>query len=269
MNPRTLLRSLVMATSLVTIAATQSQAQNLVQGTFEGWNTTTGTPPRGNPFFWSGTVTQTAGLVGGSNFSATIQPATTSDNLFQTPSDTTVKNLSLSFQFVATDSGSASNRSLQLILQQPGSTIPINMIITRGTSAGLLSLKASDGTAFQTIAEDIFSASTYNSSTGVWSSTSVYQMTLNVSFGAGAIASNYSVSYGLVGGAQSTLSNINIFSVAPTDNGVNQVRFTTNSFGSAFAIDNVSLTAIPEPVTSAVLLSAGTLAFAAMVRRRQ
>lgn len=270
MNPRTLLRSLIVATSLVTVAATHSSAQNLVQGTFESWGTTTGTPPRGNPFFWSGTVTQTAGLVGGSTFSATIQPSATPDNLFQTPSNTTASNFSLSFQFVASDPG-AGNRSLQLILQQPGSGQPINMILTRGSSAGLLSLQAHNGTSFQTIAADAFNSSIYNSSTGVWSSTSVYELTINASMGAGAGLSSYSITYGLVGGGQTTVSNLSNFFQAPVANGLNQVRFTTNASGSAFAIDNISLTAssIPEPSTTAILFGGVTLFSAMFIKRRR
>ncbi|MDR1281787.1 MAG: hypothetical protein LBK99_13330 [Opitutaceae bacterium] len=253
-------------------SAPDASAQNLsTNGDFEGWNALTGTPPRGNPHYWSGTVTRTAGLAAGSTYSATIQPESIADNLFQTPTFAAT-DFTLSFQFVTTDSGSTSNRSMQLILGN-SSTSAINLILTRGTTAGVLSLKAHNGSTWVTLLPDAFTASTYDSATGTWSNTTVYQMTITASFGANKEASSWTISYGLAGEGQSVPVNGSIFASTPPATGLGQLRFTTSAGagGSAFAIDNISLTqtqAVPEPRTVALFITTGVLLLAGVIHHR-
>lgn len=253
MKNMTLTRLTALAAILILNALTSLEAQTLTNGGFENWGTLTGSPPTGQPTGWSvsGTpnIIQAPGLVSGSNFSALIQSG---GQIYETltPNPTNVK---FDFSFVATDPGSSSSRSFSLTFGQPGANPSINLRMVRGSSAGSLTLQAFNGTSWAPVAVNTvnaFNASVYDSGTNTFTTANVYDMSIEISYGT---SSSYTISYGLHEGTMTTLSNLTAFAALNTSAGLSTIGFGTGT-ATGFAIDNLTMTVVPEPRQTALLL---------------
>ena len=140
----------LLAVIFSTLIIQSASAQLILNGNFESWGTTTGTPPSGIPTSWSSvgnTVPpyQTPGLLAGSTYSAFIRPNGTSNTVSQVLTSNTVKNFEISYTFAALDPGSTTQRSFNINLNQgtSGSNNSfLNLRTVRGSSAGVLSLES-------------------------------------------------------------------------------------------------------------------------------
>lgn len=260
-----------LAFTLIAANSLLAQADLLTNGSFENWEELSGAPERGLPTGWSAAGTtnpvRSAGF-DGTGYSTTL---TGNSGLLQTVSAVEpIKAFNLSFDFAA--SLQNTGRSLQFDLNQSATSTahrPVNIIIEAGTETGKLSLKAYNGTGWTTLGANIFDASTYDSATGEWTTLNAYTLSFDITFGPSG-ESGYSVSYGVVGSSLTTLATADIFSTAPLDGGLTQIRFlnTASGAGRPSVIDNVSLAAIPEPSSAALMLGAGILGLVVVRRRR-
>jgi len=245
-------------------------AQTLIlNGSLEDWGALTGTPPSGTPTSWgvassTNEPVQVAGLVAGSTFGAYVLNG--ANNTLQQNTSAQPLNFELDFVLAATDPGSASARSFNMTIGQNAVTNPsINLRTVRGSAAGKLTLQAFNGSAWTTVAADAFNASVYSS--GSFTTLNAYNINLAVDYG----TASYSISYGLVGEESTSITGLTAFqsAVVPGE-GVKNIGFLGSNSASGFAVDNVSVTAIPEPGSIAGL--AGCLALAAALlgtRRRR
>ncbi|MDZ4198131.1 MAG: PEP-CTERM sorting domain-containing protein [Kiritimatiellia bacterium] len=271
------MKKMFLTAVLMAMGSAGLHAELIQNGTLETWGALTNIPPQGAPTSWTvnGTApTQVPGLLAGSTYAALL-PANSgigTSELTQTiPILDRVNQFDFSFVVAAADPGSTSARSfhLQMLTQTgPGTfPVPIAMIMTRGSSAGVLSLKAYNGSAWLDVAANAFNASVYNPGDNEFSTLNAYQITVSADFG--SETPSYDVSYGLVGGSMTTVSNVNIFFQTPSEvNGRDLAILKFNGSASLgnYALDDISV--IPEP-GSIGLLAVGLFALRAIRRRRK
>lgn len=232
-----------------------ASAQVIDNGTFENWGTLTGSPPAGVPSNWSftGTVSpvQTAGLVSGSNYAALIQPG---GQIYQTISPNPT-NLKLDMTFAATNPGLTSSRSFNITIGEPGANPSLNFRMVAGSVAGMLTLQVHNGSAWSTLAANAFQSSVYDSASNTFTTLNAYDLSIELSYGT---TSSYSISYGLHGGTMTLLSNLTTFTAANA-NGMSTIGIVGSSSASPFAVDNLTLTVVPEPGRTAYLMWSGAV----------
>jgi len=239
----------------------------ITNGNLETWNSVSGTPPQGSPTGWAGagTVIRSGGLVAGSTYSGVIQ-AGQSGLYTQTLLESTPQ-FELSFVLAATDPGSVSSRSFNLQLSQSSGSF-LNFRTVRGSSgSGFLTLQVFNvATSSWTNLVQNLSASVYTGgATNTFTTLNPYQLTLDVNLTG---TPSWSLSYGLVGGAVTTLSNMTIFSASPTVGGaLTQFGFNGGSSVSNYGVDNISAISVPEPGTSLLALVGGLILVAKLRRK--
>lgn len=244
---------LVGITAFLFAAITLStQAQTLItNGNFETWTGISGNS--GTPTPWSGTVVRTAGLLSGSTYAALIQY----NSAISQAVSTTPTKFQLDFVFAATDPGS-SNRSLNFGMNEVGLANVLNIRTIGGTAAGKLTLQAFGGGAWTNVVVDAFDASVYNSGSNTFTTLNAYNFSLVMDFS----TSSYTISYGAVGSSMTTPITCTLFQNTPNGAGISTLSFLNTSSASStpFAVDNVVVTAVPEPESLAlIVLGAATL----------
>jgi hypothetical protein len=206
------------------------------------------------------------GLVAGSTYSAIIQ-GTTSSGLWQFLSDAPV-DASLSMVLASPSLPNASARSLHLQVYQPGSglgTSILNLRMINGTT-GTLTLQAHNGSTWVNLALNAFDVSVFNAEGNGFDTLNAYNLTID--FHLSDATPTYSITYGLVGSSQTTITDLSSFSVTPTTGvALTSVLFNGGSSAANYAVDNVDVSAIPEPSASFMLI--GVLALALVLRRRR
>lgn len=234
----------------------QAQIQLLTNGGLETWGTLNASN-QGTPASWStlsSTIapTRVAGLVSGSNYAAMLQYGannTLGPNVSGAAGNP--KQFQLDFVFAATDPGSASNRSLNFNMNQSlGASPALNFRTVQGASGvGFLNIQAFNGSAWKDVAIDLLATADLTVGAG-GAGMNAYNFSLSVDFAAGS----YSLSYGLV---SSSMVNAGTFTYFQSNNGngLTSLGFLNNSGATnkAYAIDNVSLLAVPEPGALALL----------------
>jgi len=267
-----LMKKILLAALLVGMGSAGLHAEVILNGTLESWGALTNTPPQGAPTSWTVTgkaPTQVPGLMVGSTYAALL-PANntlgTSEIQQIIPTGDRLSEFDFSFVFAASDPGSTTARSLHLqVMTYNGSTYPlaIAMRLVRGSSACTLSLQAYDGIGFVTVAANAFNVSVYDSGANEFSTLNAYNFQISGDF----MAAQYSVSYGAIGDAMTTVTNVNLFQNAPSEaNGqtLTAIKFAGTQSSGSYAVDNVSV--IPEP-GAVGLLAVGLLALRAIRRR--
>ncbi|MBC2601580.1 PEP-CTERM sorting domain-containing protein [Puniceicoccus vermicola] len=251
--------------SLFLLSASHLSAQLIENGSFDDWEDGM---PVGWSLFGSGATepTQIDGLVLGSTSAVLIENG---DSIRQMIVDgPAVAKLSLTF--AASSSTSASNRAFNLGIGsfEGGSTPSINfrMVNTTGEwDSNLLSLQAYDGSGagWVNVVENAFEGSVYEG--GTFTTENLYNLSVEVDFA--SETPSYSISYGMVGDEETTVSNITYFQ-SEIDS-LNAVSLTSPSADSYFAVDNMSLESIPEPNSTSLLLLGSVISFVVLVRRRR
>lgn len=271
-----------------------AQIQN---GGFETWGTitSTGTYSYGMPSNgWATTGSssqpqvsnpmQVAGLTSGSNYAAVIQTGTAAagyGTLQQTLSGT-MTSYKLSFDIAFTQAGTS--RSSQIwIGQNAANSNTINLIVNGSSTAGKMGLQLRDtaGAAWIDLGSSTgINASTYNSTTGLFTSINTYRFTITANnFSSANGALSYNIAYGTVindvytGVYQSADMAYNGQSTSQyVANGLGYVGFLGAFGGSTTAtpyiVDNVTVSAIPEP-TSLALMAGGLLLLCGRQVRRK
>ena len=256
------IQQLFLATAATLIGALSCAAQtNLISnGTFETWSS-------GVPSNWStnnsSNLYQNTGL--GSGISAVAQ---STGDLRQLTS-VAAKDFSLSFNFTVNKGvPSAFSQSFIISLYQTttittAATAWISLRFeTANSSTQPFSLSANTGSGWQSLTSAIFTPSALNAGNATFSSVSQYQ--LNITYN--DASNTYSIGYGAAGGSLTTLSSLAYFRNATTHDGLQGLQFYSNDGG--FALDNVVVSAIPEPSTYALAASACAM-MAVMIRRRR
>lgn len=248
------------ATTLIAGLSCAAQSNLISNGTFETWS-------GGIPTSWStnnsANLYQNTGL--GSGTSAVVQNATDLRQL----TSAAAKDFSVSFNFTINKSDTgAFSQSLVIALYQTtdlinsgGAWIHLRLQ-SFNTSTQSYSLAINDGTAWQTVTSTVFTPSVLDSGNATYSSVNQYQLTLTFN----DASNTYSIGYGTVGGSVTTLSNLSYFRNATTHDGLKGLQFYANQNG--YGLDNVVVTAIPEPSTYALAASACAL-MGVMIRRRR
>lgn len=214
-----------------------------VNGDLESWGSLSGVPPTGTPSGWVVTgvaPTQAPGLVTGSTCSALVTPGAA--NILAQNLAPAISRFTLEYIVAATDPGSDTSRSFHSRLFS-GTNALITLRMVRGSVAGKLSLQAYNGAGWQTLAADAFDASVYVPASNSFSTLNAYTIRLAVDF----LTDNYSLSYGRVGGALTTLPNVNLFQTTPNaTNGetLTQCDFCGMLSASAYAVDNIVITPV-------------------------
>lgn len=249
------------------VASSLSAQTLILNGSLEQWGALTGTPPSGTPTSWgvassTSKPVQIAGLVAESTYAAYVLNG--SNNTLQQNTSAQPLAFQLDFVLAATDPGSASARSFNMTIGQNTVTNPsINLRTVRGSEAGKLTLQAFNGSAWTTVAADAFSASVY--SAGSFTTLNAYNVSLAVDYG----TASYSISYGLVGEGSVSVTGLTAFQTAVVlGEGIKNISFLGSSSSSGFAVDNVSVTAIPEPSSVAGLAGFSALGVALFAARR-
>ena len=270
----------------------QAQIQN---GGFENWGTitSTGTYSYGAPNNWtlSGSSSQpqvsnpmqVAGLTSGSNYAAVVQtgaPASGYGAVSQTISGA-LSSFQLTFDLAVTQWGT--NRSAQIWIGQSvanGNTI--NLIINGSGTVGKLGLQVrNDNTTgvFNNIGSTTgINATTYNTTTGAFSNINAYRFTITANnFNSDNGALSYNVAYGtLINDVYTEVASSGFISNngAPnyTNAGLGYISFV-GAYGGAttytpYIVDNVTVTAIPEP-TAMALMAGGLLLLCGRQMRRK
>lgn len=258
----------------------QATAQNvIVNGGFDTWTNTTGTTVvSGTPTGWtySGTIAPVEGptISTGSGTSALITngapPSSSTGVLTQNVSSANLKTFNISFDLAVARNSPA--REFQMILTQ-GTNQTINLIINAG-STGKMTVQAHNGSGWQTIgtADMLNDSGVYTPGTNSFASLNEYNISLSVDWA--AATPTYSFTYTPSGGSSTTIGGLNYFFTAVTNSGVvnlSAVQFfgANSATGGYYAIDNVSLSAIPEPVTIAALATGGLLLLGGRLMRRK
>lgn len=258
---------------ILTLAATLTSpshaASYLQNGNLESWNGVSGTPPTGTLSSWWNPVgfspVQSAGLVAGSNYAATIAG---SSQLAQTPT-TLTNSFSLSLSFAATYATVAGSNNLGMrfdIYNADASAIIQSIVLTDG--AGGLTLTVRDGSTgnWQPIVTGL-TASTYNAAMGTWTTPTVYDLTLTTNWATGLST----ISLGLNGGTQTNYAANYFYSsastAAATTFGRLLIRDVATTGSAAFVVDNLAINSVPEPNTLA-LFFASVLLLGCLSRRR-
>ncbi|SDT99029.1 PEP-CTERM protein-sorting domain-containing protein [Verrucomicrobium sp. GAS474] len=259
-------------------------AQNLFSGSsVDLWPTLNGSHAA-TPTGWSSAAVQAPGLLtaaqnGGSTdyFSALFMSTTgalkgySGTSYISAPNytgGTAVQSFQLSFVFAATDPGSGNSyndRSLSFYVYQNGTNTAVQSFRTVETtgSPGFLDIQSYNGSAWVQLATGI-AASTYDTTTNTWTALNAYNFSLTTDF----TTKTSTLTWGAVGGTQTSVA-ATFYPAESTTGYLNGVGFGNNST-AAFAIDNVTVTAVavPEPATNA-LLALGGLFFLALVRRNR
>ena len=252
--------------------ASLANAQLILNGDFELWDSTTGDPPTGVPTYWtyeSSTTLpiQAPGIVAGSTYSSFMQPK--SGTLSQALTSTGVTNFELNFTFAAE---SSPYRSLHMQIKQgtsESSTSFINLRTVTGTTAGKLSLEAyTTDNGWVTLGVDLFDASVYDSATNTFTTLNAYSFTVSADLA--AETPTYSIVYELIGSDNPiTISGLTDFYFDPTGEDLYSVYFSTLASSKGYAVDNLSVIAIPEESSMMAVLAVTALLSALVSRKRR
>lgn len=205
--------------------------------------------------------------------------ATTGVNLTQT-SLAAGTAFSLSFD-VGMSGVSTSGRSFQLQLKDGNGQTPINLIAA--VTAGGVKFQVYDKTAgtsgafVDLTAAPVLTGSVYDTATATFTSLTMYHVVLQVDNFNSATGLSYSISYGLAGGTYTPLFTSGAMNYDFQTSGANSGLNTVNFFGTyggettdrgSYLLDNVVLSAIPEP-TSLALMAGGLLLLCGRQVRRK
>lgn len=257
MNPKSTACRQILSTLLLTAAfGFSAGAQTLVNGDFEspgsftGWTTNAGVVSAVQP-------------IAGVNSARIRYSISNSGNALTQILGDTFSQFTLSFDAAASDPGSSSARSLQLVLRT-GSTFgdntrSINMRLVGGTTAGFGTVQVYNGSAWVTALTDVFSLSTAESGAGFlvntiqfdgdFTSTPFYTITVN-------------------GTTSASLSAFQ--SGTPTaGQGLAQISFGSGNMvtGSWSVVDNFNVMAVPEPGVATLLVGLGLTGLIVLRRR--
>lgn len=239
----------------------------ITNGDLENWNTVSGTPPQGSPTGWlgAGSVIRSAGLVAGSTYSGVIQAG--QSGLYTTTLLESTPQFELSFVLAATDPGSVSSRSMQLQLSQSAGVF-LNFRTVRGSSgAGFVTLQVFNvaTSGWSNLVQNLNASVYAGGATNSFTTLNPYALTLDVNLTG---TPSWSLSYGVVGGSVTTLSNMTIFSANPTVGGaLTQFGFAGGASASNYGVDNISAIAVPEPGTAMLALLGGFILVAKLRRK--
>lgn len=252
-----ILYHIVAIIALVVIGNGSVHAQTFINnGSFETWTNVSGTPPSGTVSSWGGSApTQVPGLVSG--YSALLGNGV---NFYQQCWPSYPSTFLLN-QVIALDRISAAWAQVYtLTLQSLGTggdfATRFDWIQLRIAGSGsTLSLQANNAGTWVTIAANAFSTSVYSSSTNTFQTLNAYN--LNVLYD--SASNTYSVTYGLLGNTQTTLSGLNYYKAPNNGQSLALLNYWGDGGGDnySFALDNVTVT-VPEP-RSLALLAGGLL----------
>lgn len=235
-----------------------AQVQMLTNGNLETWSGSL-------PSNWGGTsVVSTSGLVSGSNYAGVINAGASLAPGFAASYP---MQFELSFVFAATDPGSSSSRSFNLSINQNGGAQPtLNFRTVEGSSgAGYITLQAyKTGSGWSDVATNLLATS--NLTVGA-SDSGMHAYTFDLSVD--LAASTWTLVYGLVGsGSTTTVSGLNYFQ-SNNGSGLASLAFLGTSSATAYAVDNASLLAVPEPGVISLLTLGASLLLATRLSRRR
>lgn len=254
----------------------------ITNGGFDSWTitSTNGTTLSGTPTGWtySGSVAPIQGptLTSGSGYSAVVVNSTAAAQTTGVFAQNVVggaASFALSFDLAVARNAGA--REFQLILGQAGGQ-RMNLILNAGTT-GLMTLQAYDSVSgdtagqagWKTLGANIMSDSgTYNATTNSFSNLNVY--TINLAVDWAAATPTYTFTYTL-NGVSTSITNIGSFFTAPTVGGaLSSIQFygANSAVGGYYALDNISLSAIPEPTAMAMMFGGLLLLGGRFIRRK-
>ncbi len=240
-------QTLVLVSVLALLLCGTSQAQLILNGGFESWGTTTGSPPAGIPTDWTYTFIdqpyQVPGLVAGSTYAIFMRRNT--GTLEQVLTTNNVVNFKLDFVFAAIDSDPAW-RGFNMLVNQgtvAANNSVLNLRTVRGTSIGKLSLQAFNGSAWAVLGADIFDASVYDSGSNSFTTLNAYEFSLTLDLS--ATNPSYSIKYRKLGtGTFNTLPNLTSFYFTPSGASLCKIAFATGGSSAGYAIDDLTVSRV-------------------------
>ncbi len=259
-------RSLIIASLLVVTSVLSSSAQTLVSnGNFETWSGGSPNLPANWTTNNSANIFQATGL-NGSTYSAVAK--NTGDLRQFTSASPQSFNLSFDFAVNQTSTNPGFSQSMVITIydkttltDSASARIALRFQFDSASSQSAYLSAFSAGTGWVALTGKVFAPSVLNANNNGFTTLNQYHLSLDYSNG----SNTYSITYGAVGGSTTTLSSLGYFRNAASGAGLKGLQFYSNDNG--FALDNVVVSAVPEPGTWA-LLGFG-LATVVVFRRRK
>lgn len=241
-------QTIVLVSVLALLLCGTSQAQLILNGGFETWGTTTGSPPAGIPTSWTydnaALPYQAPGIVAGSTHSVFLNK--NAGVLSQVVTSNNVVNFRLDFVFAALDPLLTTYRSFNMSVNQgtvAANNSVLNLRTVRGSTAGKLTLQAYNGSAWAVLGADLFNASVYDSGSNSFTTLNAYEFSLTLDLS--STTPSYSIKYRKLGtGTFNTLPNLTSFYFTPSGASLYKIAFATGGSSAGYAIDDLTVSRV-------------------------
>ncbi|MDR1283849.1 MAG: hypothetical protein LBK99_23985 [Opitutaceae bacterium] len=264
------LKLAVLAALLATTTTAARAAESLPQnGNFESWGA-----QEALPYSWYNSAGDNAkllkGTIGTGNAAIFTRDSDTGISLLTTSqASSRLRRYNVSFDVAFAHVNANNVRLFQFTdFQNDDYKQAINIIISQESwSSNVLKIQAHNGSTWVDLGT-IEDSGTFDSETKTYSALKIYTFSLSVDYD-----SSWKFTYGLKDGAQTSVAGLAFYqNSADTDTVLWSFNFhTINAIanGTAVALDNVSLTTVPEPAKSAAVLSILALALTACAVSRR